>query len=275
MGDFCMLTALLQWMDPEQLFAILREEKPLLETAALPMARPPALPDQVLLKKLLPPELYRELMQQGWMGMHALSFVLRHRVTELQLLFHPRHEDGDAGRRQCLLESWQLLHGMDVLPIFGFSPLGIHISARALGTCRAFDAFSIWSCARPASETFCEDHAGEAFWMPSESASQQAIMFRYYADLKNFSLYGEEDLQRMLGAFWKRMRALTAEDLDEALHTFGLKDARQLQDSGPGELRRKFLQLSLVHHPDRGGDAGNFVLLQTHYQRLKQYLEAV
>jgi hypothetical protein len=270
-----MLTALLQWMDPEQLFAILRDGQPAGEPADLPMARPPALPDSILLKQLLPRELYRDLMQQGWMGMHALSFVLRHRVTELQLLFHLPYPDADVGLRQCLLESWQRLHGTELLPIFGFSPLGIHISKRAAGTCRAFDAYSIWSCAQPARPIFCESHAGEAFWIPSETASQQAVMFRYYADLKNFSLYGEDDLQRMLGAFWKRLRAFTAEDLDEALHYFGWQDARQLRDSGSDDLRRKFLQLSLIHHPDRGGDAGNFVLLQTHYQRLKQYLEAL
>lgn len=270
-----MLTELLQWMDPEQVFTVLGEQEPAVGAITLPMARPPAVPDQALLKKLVPHELYRNAMQNGWMGMHTLSFALRHRVTELQLLFHLSYAEVDQVLRQCLLESWQRIHGQGLLPIFGFSPLGIHVSTRPHGTCRAFDAFSLWTCAQPTEDIFCEAHASEAFWTPSASSSQQAIMFRYYADLKNFSLYGEEDLQQMLQAFWKRYRAYTAEDLAQALEYFGLRDADELRVSGPAHLRRKFLQLSLVHHPDRGGDEHSFVLLQTHYQRLKQYLDAI
>jgi hypothetical protein len=274
-GRIFMLTALLQWMDPEQLFAVLREqEAPNLEKA-VPMARPPAIPDPILLKRLVPAELYRDAMQAGWMGMHALSFALRYRVTELQLIFHPTYDGVDKGLRQCLLESWQRLHGTTILPIFGFSPLGIHVTARPIGLCRAFDAISLWSCAQSTLDTFCETHAAEAFWIPSAAASQQAIMFRYYADLQNFTLYGEEDLKHMMGAFWKRYRAYTAEDLGLALEYFGLRDAQELRESGSAQLRQKFLQLSLIHHPDRGGEEKNFVLLQTHYQRLKIYLDAV
>lgn len=269
-----MLTALLQWLDPEQVFALLREQEPANGDLTLPMARPPAIADHMLLKKLVPAELYRNAMQAGWMGMHALSFALRHRVTELQLLFHPAYKDVDDVLRQCLLESWQRLHGTTILPIFGFSPLGLHVSTRPIGICRAFDAYTLWSCKHPATEIFCEAHAAEAFWMPSSGESQQATMFRYYADLENFSIYGEEDLEQMMGAFWKRYRAYSAEDLAQALEYFGLRDAQELRDSGPSDLRRKFLQLSLIHHPDRGGEEKNFVLLQTHYQRLKMYLEA-
>ncbi len=270
-----MLTELLKWMDMEQVFTVLGEQENTLDPMTLPMARPPAVSDQALLKKLIPAELYRDAMRGGWMGMHALSFALRHRITELQLVFHLAYQDVDPGLRQCLLESWELSHGQGMLPIFGFSPLGIHVSVRPRGICRAFDAFSIWTCAHSTDEIFCETHASEAFWIYSSAASQQAIMFHYYADLKNFSLYGEEDLQHMLSAFWKRYRAFAAEDLALALEYFGIRDADELRDSGPANLRRKFLQLSLIHHPDRGGKEDSFVLLQTYYHRLKQYLDAL
>lgn len=270
-----MLTALLRWMDPDQLFAVLLDHKPAAPSEDLPLARPPAIPDQLLLKKLIPADLYRDAMQAGWMGMHALSFALRYRVTELQLLFHLNYLEVDSGLRQGLLESWQRMQGMDSLPIFGFSPLGIHVSARPLGICRAFDAISIWSCAAATDSIFCEAHAAEAFWIPAPPASQQAIMFRYYADLQNFSLYGEADLEQMMGAFWKRYEAYAAEDMGEALEYFGLQNAQDLRAFGAAALRRKFLQLSMIHHPDRGGADENFVRLQRYYQRLKLYLEAL
>ena len=270
-----MLTALLRWMDPDQLFAVLLDHKPAAPAQDLPLARPPAIPDQVLLKKLIPAELYRDAMQAGWMGMHALSFALRYRVTELQLLFHLNYPDVDRALRQELLESWQRMQSMDSLPIFGFSPLGIHVSARPLGVCRAFDAISIGSCGTATDGIFCEAHAAEAFWMSEDNASQQAIMFRYYADQKNFSLYREVDLEQMMSAFWKRYQAYAAEDMGEALEYFGLQDAHDLRAFGSAELRRRFLQLSMIHHPDRGGAEDNFVRLQRHYQRLKLYLEAI
>lgn len=270
-----MLTALLRWMEPDQLFAVLLDQKPEGPGSDLPLARPPAIPDQVLLKQLIPADLYRDAMQAGWMGMHALSFALRYRVTELQLLFHLNYATVDHALREGLLDSWQRSQGLASLPIFGFSPLGIHVSARPRGICRAFDAISLWSCGASTDDIFCEAHTAEAFWIPAAAASQQAIMFRYYADLQNFALYGEADLEQMMGAFWKRYEAYAAEDIGAALEFFGLQDAQDLRAVGVTELRRKFLQLSLLHHPDRGGAAENFVRLQRHYQRLKLYLEAV
>jgi hypothetical protein len=273
-GRFFMLTALLQWMDPDQLFAVLLDHKAAAPPNDLPLARPPAIPDQVLLKKLIPADLYRDAMQTGWMGMHALCFALRYRVTELQLLFHLNYPEVDQALRQELLESWQRMQGQDCLPIFGFSPLGIHVSARPRGICRAFDAISIWSCAAATDSIFCEAHAAEAFWIPADTGTQQAIMFRYYADQKNFSLYGEADLEQMMDAFWKRYQSYATEDMGEALEHFSLQDAQDLRAFGTAELRRRFLQLSMIHHPDRGGAEENFVRLQRHYQRLKLYLEA-
>lgn len=268
-----MMTALLQWIDAEQLFAVLLEQEPVSVDSPLPVAGPPALSDQILLKKLVPPDLYREAIQAGWMGMHALSFALRHRVTQLQWLFHQSQESMDKGLQQCLLESWQRRYGPEQLPIFGFSPLGIHCSRRRRGLCRAFDAFSLWTCAQETAGIFCQAHEMEAFWTKAEGGTQQAMMFRYYASLENFSLYGEQDLERMLGAFWERYRVYSAEDLAQAMKYFGFRDGKELRDCGPSDLRRKFLQLSLIHHPDRGGDESVFVILQAHYHRLKRYLE--
>jgi hypothetical protein len=270
-----MLEALLPWIETEQLFAVLLEQDREAAPGTLPLARPPAVADQILLKRLVPADLYRTAMQTGWVGVHALSFALRHRITALQLIFHQQYEDVDVPLRQCLLDSWERSHGTDVLPLFGFSPLGIHVSWRPTGLCRAFDAFSLWSCLTPTHGIFCEAHAAEAFWNPQDGASQQALMFRYYAELQNFSQYGETDLEDMLGTFWKRYQAYAGGNLDEAIEYFGLRNVDELRDFGTQALRRKFLQLSLVHHPDRGGQEKDFVRLQTHYQRLKLYLAKV
>lgn len=261
-----MLNELLHWIETEALFACLLQQ-PMTghETTGLMLQRPTAIQDQKLLRQLLPTELYEAAMRAGWMGMHALSFALRHRVTELQLVFHGSAPGVDATRQEILRTSWD-----DPLswPLFGFSPLGIHVSRRRRGLCRAYDAMNLLACEAETSDIFCPQHEVEDFWK-SDRGSQQSIMYRYFALLENFQLYDEDDLQNMVNDFWQRYPIQNEARLAEALRFFGAGSTGDLRIWGVEGLRKKFLQLSLAHHPDRGGEAAVFVLLQEHYQRLK------
>src|SRR6478735_8569362 len=115
-----MLTELLQWIDEAQVFACLLDYFPgdaagvaAGTQAVQTRSRPPVITDQILLKRLVPPHLYREAMSSRWMGVHALSFALRHRVTKLQELFH--QAEGP------IADAWRSLHGSTDWPILGFS----------------------------------------------------------------------------------------------------------------------------------------------------------
>ncbi len=288
-----MLEGILKVLDAEQLWNCLIEELLSPSLLASPESsirdlvqgqtpRPPVMPDVVLLKKLVPPELYRQAMQGGWMGMHALSFALRHRVTQLQMIFHSAARQNsvavDPGLRDHLKEMWRQMGFQAVWPVFGFSAIGVHAGLRADSCCRAYDAFAIAACAAETSELFCSAHASEAYWEIEKPTSNQAVMFAFYAQLNNFTLYEESDLDRMTKDFWssvQRFRTTAHGSLKEALQQFGWADEQELGRSDMTELRRRFLQLSLQHHPDRGGQDQAFILLQTHYRQLKSYLESL
>ncbi len=293
-----MLSGILSVLETEQLFvtlvhwffsqqnsaALTPAESPLLPHTEL--WYPPALADQTLLKQLIPSELYREAMQSGVTGIHALSFALRLRVTHLQLMFHAASlapvEFGfgtvslDQELKLHLIEMWQDLFQSESWPLFGFSAVGVHMGLRPKGICRAFDAHSLMHCNKAAQPLFCEHHQQEAFWVSTRLCSKQAIMFEYYALPENFRLYDEQELNRMSQDFWikmQRYRATQTLTLQAALQQFELENEGDLRHCGLPELRRRFLRLTLEHHPDRGGDPSSFIRLQSHYRQLKSFLD--
>jgi hypothetical protein len=73
----------------------------------------------------------------------------------------------------------------------------------------------------------------------------------YYLDLDNLSQTTGEDVEELLRTFWKRYRVYGRKE--EALAVLGL---------GPKatglEIRRRYRELSRVHHPDAGGDPEAF-----------------
>jgi len=70
---------------------------------------------------------------------------------------------------------------------------------------------------------------------------------RYYTDLSHFRTTREE-IEQMLAAFWRRFDGTAARE--EALAVLGLSP-----DVDAATVRRRYRQLALAHHPDRGGDA--------------------
>lgn len=82
----------------------------------------------------------------------------------------------------------------------------------------------------------------------------------YYRNLDELSGMDEQGLRDLLDGFWKGV--LPAGQRDQALKTLGLADP-----VGEPEIRRRYRQLAMKHHPDRGGDQE---ALQAIHQAMRQ-----
>jgi len=77
----------------------------------------------------------------------------------------------------------------------------------------------------------------------------------YYLDWRNLEDTSAEDVERLLGRFWTRYYA--NERRADALAVLGLQDPVD-QDT----VVRRYRQLAMTWHPDRGGDTMRFQQLQ-------------
>jgi DnaJ-domain-containing protein 1 len=77
----------------------------------------------------------------------------------------------------------------------------------------------------------------------------------YYLDLANLEDTGAEEVERMLGSFWARYYAGSRRT--EALAVLGLEASADL-----GTAQRRYRQLAMQHHPDRGGEPERFRAIQ-------------
>jgi DnaJ-domain-containing protein 1 len=80
-------------------------------------------------------------------------------------------------------------------------------------------------------------------------------MADYYLDLQNLHETSAAELDEMLGAFWARFHARSRRG--EALAILGLEPTAELT-----EAQRRFRELAMQHHPDRGGDDERFREIQ-------------
>lgn len=69
----------------------------------------------------------------------------------------------------------------------------------------------------------------------------------YYLDLANLDETGEAEVEALLTQFWLRYAANDARA--EALAVLELQDPVE-----PAEIKLRYRQLAMQHHPDRGGD---------------------
>jgi hypothetical protein len=76
-------------------------------------------------------------------------------------------------------------------------------------------------------------------------------MADYYLDLGNLEQTTAEELEQMLGAFWTRYYAVSQRG--EALAVLGLDESADLATA-----QRRYRELAMKLHPDRGGDADRF-----------------
>jgi DnaJ-domain-containing protein 1 len=77
----------------------------------------------------------------------------------------------------------------------------------------------------------------------------------YYADLRNLRETSADDVEQMLGSFWVRYYA--NERRAEALSVLGLEDPVEMTT-----ITKRYRQLAMEHHPDRGGEHRQFQRLQ-------------
>jgi hypothetical protein len=247
-----------------------------------------AISDADLLKRLVPSELHGRLWGAGHMGMHALSFALRARLSYLALLSHlacleeGEHElaklnlDSDDPEADLLMVAgFPWTHGLG-LPVIGFAAMGAFVIPVARGGCRAFDIYDLPGCGQPAEDgLFCAEHRGEAWWRKeAPSGLRQATMCSFYFNHENFEQFDEATLKKLVEDFLRRVRDYTAdpEEIDAALQRFGLAHRDELKRVGLPELRRRFLQAAHASHPDKGGEANAFVTFRHSYDVLKRWL---
>ncbi len=76
----------------------------------------------------------------------------------------------------------------------------------------------------------------------------------YYLDLKHLQETGAADVESMLAAFWTRLSRDNRRE--EALAILGLTDP--VADAA---IRRRYRELVMTHHPDRGGDKDRLQLI--------------
>ncbi len=84
-------------------------------------------------------------------------------------------------------------------------------------------------------------------YQASEDGLQPADDLReYYLDIRNLTDTTETDVDDMLRSFWEKY--LTADDRVEALKTLELQEP-----VGYAEIKERYRERALEHHPDRGG----------------------
>jgi hypothetical protein len=97
---------------------------------------------------------------------------------------------------------------------------------------------------------------------------QQADPLRdYYLDWRNCFVTTQQDIETLLHDFWRRYSAqpaLSAQMRCQALATLGLTDTATYP-----MIRQRWKQLALQHHPDRQGDALQFMAIRLAWEQLR------
>lgn len=229
---------------------------------------------------MLPEKILKELTKDIE-GQNILTFALRHRVSTLTLHGH-YIVDPNCGvdsyiekeSTEAFKEIFHNLINNNIIPIFGFNPTGITISLRNRHKCRAFDSYDLPICNQPGN-ILCKSHQLESWWDNNTPVKlTQSKMYQYYLKLENCMFYSKKELERLLDNFWERYQSWSSKladiDLSEALEQFGFADLNQLREVSKKDLQKKFYQISLHKHPDRGGYAEDFLKLKSSYQLLKE-----
>nr|WP_198426703.1 DNA-J related domain-containing protein [Aeromonas dhakensis] len=92
--------------------------------------------------------------------------------------------------------------------------------------------------------------------------AQGEALRSYYLDWQVFWQTDREEVEALLGSFWRAYAR--DEHRAEALTLFALPAG-----AGPDAIRRRWRELALQHHPDRGGDADTFIRLRWAWEHLK------
>lgn len=90
----------------------------------------------------------------------------------------------------------------------------------------------------------------------------------YYLDWRNFEQTGQQNVADLLSRFWQTYSQFGSKQQKQQLQ-FALNAMGFEQIPSQSELKAKYKQQSIQLHPDKGGSAEEFHLLQQHYQFIK------
>lgn len=96
----------------------------------------------------------------------------------------------------------------------------------------------------------------------ASALAQGEALRSYYLDWQVFWQTDREEVEALLGSFWRAYAR--DEHRAEALTLFALPTGAE-----PDAIRRRWRELALQHHPDRGGDADTFIRLRWAWEHLK------
>lgn len=96
--------------------------------------------------------------------------------------------------------------------------------------------------------------------LPLDAAKDAALAAHdplrdYYLDLSHLTDTTADEVEQMLGGFWVRFYAGSRRT--EALAVLGLT-----ADADLTTAQRRYRELAMAHHPDRGGDVASFQAIQ-------------
>lgn len=96
----------------------------------------------------------------------------------------------------------------------------------------------------------------------TQDVDQHDPLAHYYRNWNNLSQSDLSDVMGMLGGFWQHMAAPT--NIQSALAALSLDT-----DANWAEMKHAYRQLCMTHHPDRGGNTGDYQKIQAAYDVLK------
>jgi hypothetical protein len=96
----------------------------------------------------------------------------------------------------------------------------------------------------------------------AENGSQSALK-RYYCDWDHFQSTDEQDVEQMLGHFWQHY--LAPDKQADAYRTLQLEPG-----VGLPAIQEAYRRMASLSHPDRGGDAAEFMLVREAYEVLSK-----
>jgi hypothetical protein len=96
----------------------------------------------------------------------------------------------------------------------------------------------------------------------AENSSQSALK-RYYCDWDHFQSTDEQDVEQMLGHFWQHY--LAPDKQADAYRTLQLEPG-----VGLPAIQEAYRRMASLSHPDRGGDAAEFMLVREAYEVLSK-----
>lgn len=100
----------------------------------------------------------------------------------------------------------------------------------------------------------------------SDEITTEDSMRSYYLDISRLEQTTAEDADELINQFWQKFVA--QKDRHEALKTLELEE-----DVGFEQIKARYKQLVMQHHPDRGGSASHLAAINQAMDVLKRYYQ--